>query len=152
MDTPGAEKLLGRGDMLFLSPDQAKPVRIQGPFATEDEIKSLVDFVKTNTTVVHYTEEVTQQAVKSVVDSQGNMTIKSSHRDPLFIQSATLVCEAKKASASLLQRKLSVGYARAARLLDELEAAGVVGPGEGSKPREVLVQNPEDIFNQTAQG
>lgn len=150
LDMPGAEKLLGRGDMLFLSPDQAKPRRIQGPFLTDEEIKGLVDFLKINSPVVHYTEEVTQQSVRSVTDHNGNVTFRSSSRDPLFPDAVMLVCSARKAASSLLQRKFSIGYSRAARILDELEEAGVVGKQEGSKPRELLIQDPLQILNQQA--
>ena len=146
IDMPGAEKLLGKGDMLFMSPNSSKPSRIQGPFVTEAEIKSLVEFLKTSQPAVHYTEEVTQQAIKTVVDSSGKIMVKSSNKDPLFAEAVALVCQAKKASASLLQRRFSIGYSRAARVLDELEGEGIVGPSIGSKPREVLITNPEDVL------
>jgi len=139
IDMPGAEKLLGRGDMLFISPNASKPTRIQGPFIADEELQSLVDFLKQNQQVVHYTEEVTKQEVKTMVDSSGNVSLKSSDKDPLFNDAVNLVYQAKKASASLLQRKFSIGYSRAARILDDLERAGIVGPSEGSKPREILV-------------
>ncbi len=147
LDMPGAEKLLGRGDMLFLPPDQAKPKRIQGPFIAEREIKNLVLFLKKNAPAVHYTEEITQQAVRTVVDTNGRVTMKTANRDPLFQQAVALVCETRKASASLFQRKFSIGYSRAARLLDELEEEGIVGKSDGSKPREVLIAKAEEVLN-----
>lgn len=137
IDMPGAEKLLGRGDMLYLPPDQAKPRRIQGPFVTEKEAANVVKFLRTQTPQVHYTEEVTQQEV--TVGGRGTMvTGVSGGHDELFDQAIEIIMQHDKASASLLQRRLSIGYARAARLLDQLEAAGYVGPAEASKPREVI--------------
>lgn len=147
LDMPGAEKLLGRGDMLFLPPDQAKPKRIQGPFIAEKEIKNLVEFLKKNAPVVHYTDEITQQEVKTVVDTNGRVTMKTESKDPLFQQAVILVCETRKASASLFQRKFSIGYSRAARLLDELEQEGIVGKSDHSKPREVLISTPSEVLN-----
>ena len=137
IDMPGAEKLLGRGDMLFLPPDKAKPIRIQGPFLTEKETANLVKFLRTQVPEVHYTEEVTTQEV-TVTGRGGTIPINGGENDPLFEQAIEIIMQHDKASASLLQRRLSVGYARAARLLDQLEAAGYVGPAEGSKPREVI--------------
>lgn len=148
IDMPGAEKLLGKGDMLFISPDSSKPTRIQGPFLTDTETKNLVDFFKQTQPVVHYTDDVVQRPVKTVIDSKGQVQIESSDKDSFFDQAVELVCSAKKASSSLLQRRFSIGYARAARILDELEKAGIVGPPEGSKPREVLVSDPKSILNQ----
>lgn len=146
IDMPGAEKLLGKGDMLFLSPEQSKPRRIQGPFVTDKELKNMVGFLKTTTPIVHYTEEVTQQAVKQVVDSRGNVSIKSTNHDPLFVEVVRFVCQTKKASSSLLQRKFSIGYSRAARIVDELEQEGVVGPADGPKARDILVSDPEEFL------
>lgn len=137
IDTPGAEKLLGKGDMFFLPPDQAKPRRIQGPYITEKEVHDVVAFLKAQVPVVHYTEEITEQttAATSGGFSGGNA---GGDNDPFFNQAIEIISQFDKASASLLQRRLKVGYARAARMLDELEAAGYVGPSEGSKPREVI--------------
>ncbi len=137
IDMPGAEKLLGRGDMLYLPPDQAKPRRIQGPFLTEKEVANVVKFLKSQAPEVHYTEEVTEQAV--TIGGKGTMIATSTgDHDTLFDQAIEIIMQYDKASASLLQRRLSIGYARAARLLDQLEAAGYVSPAEGSKPREVV--------------
>ncbi len=138
IDTPGAEKLLGKGDMLYLPPDQAKPRRIQGPFITEKEVTDLVKFLKSQVPDVHYTEEITQQSTGAVGSLLGGTQGVGGTQDPLFTQAIGVISQFDKASASLLQRRLKVGYARAARLLDELEAAGYVSPAEGSKPREVI--------------
>lgn len=145
IDMPGAEKLLGRGDMLYLPPDKAKPVRIQGPFITEKEVLSLVKFLKTQAPEVHYTEEVTEQAVTVRSGIGGTMIVNGGENDPLFKQALEIIMQQDRASASLLQRRLSIGYARAARILDQMEAAGYVSPAEGSKPRDVIRRqvNPE---------
>ncbi len=147
LDSPGAEKLLGRGDMLYIPPDQAKPTRIQGAFVSEGEVKKLVDFLRTKTPHVEYTEEVTSQQVSIKKGSGATPSGDSDGHDALFEEAVRAVCQYDRASASLLQRRLSVGYARAARILDQLEAAGIVGPGEGSKPRDVIVRNAEEYFN-----
>lgn len=138
IDMPGAEKLLGRGDMLFLPPDQAKPRRIQGPFITEKEVNQLVKFLKSQVPEVQYTQEVVEQEVFVGSGRGGTMVVNGDEKDPLFNQIVDLISPLKYASASLLQRKFRIGYARAARILDQLEAVGFVGPAEGSKPRDVL--------------
>lgn len=146
IDMPGAEKLLGRGDMLYVPPDQSKPMRIQGTFVSDKEVGKVVDFFKNRQVEVHYTEEVLSQPAGAM--KKGGVAGTNDGRDPLFEDALRLVCQYDKASASLLQRRLSVGYARAARILDQLELAGIIGPGEGSKPRDVLIKNPEDFLNQ----
>jgi len=138
IDMPGAEKLLGRGDMLFLPPDKAKPVRIQGPYITENEVNNLVNFLKSQAPEVHYTQEVTEQAVNIKTAGGGSYAVNGGENDVYFNQAIEIIMQQDKASASLLQRRLSIGYARAARLLDQLEAAGYVGPAEGAKPRAVI--------------
>lgn len=147
IDMPGAEKLLGRGDMLYIPPDQAKPTRIQGTFVSEKEVKKLVDYLKSKSPEVHYTDEVTSQPVITKKGISG----QSDGQDNLFEDAIRIVCQYDRASASLLQRKLSVGYARAARILDQLEEAGIVGPGEGSKPRDVLMRNAEEVLTNIQQ-
>jgi S-DNA-T family DNA segregation ATPase FtsK/SpoIIIE len=143
LDGQGAEKLLGRGDMLYLPPDQAKPVRIQGAFITEKETNDLVSFLKNQGVQPQYTEEVTSMpkpGTTQVAGIDGDL-------DELFKNAVEVVVQYDRASASLLQRRLSVGYARAARIIDQLEGAGVVGPADGSKPRDVLVQNAQEVLN-----
>ena len=134
LDTPGAEKLLGRGDMLYVSPDQAKPTRIQGPFISDGEVKKLVSFLRQQGEA-EYQEEVFSQPVAV---SPGTMLVNGEERDALFDKATDIVKSAGKASSSLLQRRLRIGYARAARILDQLEVAGLVGPADGSKPRKLL--------------
>lgn len=148
IDTPGAEKLLGRGDMLFIPPDQSKPARIQGTFVSEQEVNKVVEFFRTKSTPVQYTEEVINQPVGMLKKGGGLIDGGKDGRDALFVDALRLVCQYNKASSSLLQRRLSIGYARAARIMDQLEDAGVIGPEEGSKPRDVLIKNPEDFLNQ----
>ncbi len=151
IDMPGAEKLLGRGDMLYVPPDQSKPSRIQGTYVSEQEVHKVVEFLRNKNTPVEYTEEVTTQAV-SVTGKKGSGVMGGGDgRDPLFEDALRLICQHDKASASLLQRRLSVGYARAARILDQLEAAGIIGPGDGSKPRDVLMKNPDEYLANQAQ-
>ncbi|MEM4271041.1 MAG: DNA translocase FtsK 4TM domain-containing protein [Candidatus Pacearchaeota archaeon] len=139
LDCPGAEKLLGRGDMLFLTAELSKPLRIQGAFVSEEEIKRVVDYIKADT-VPEYNEEI---IAKANIDNNNNVLFNNNRddRDELFNEARAIVIESGKASASLLQRRLKVGYARAARLLDELEEAGIVGPADGAKPREVFTEH-----------
>ncbi|MDO8498780.1 MAG: DNA translocase FtsK [bacterium] len=144
IDQPGAEKLLGRGDMLFLPPDVSKPVRIQGVFVSDGEINNLIKYLKNLGVAPQYTVEVTEMPVGKWGGKGGG-----SGQDDLFEDAVRTVCQYDRASASLLQRRLRVGYARAARILDELEEAGVVGVGEGAKPRDVLVKNADDYFAQS---
>lgn len=146
LDTQGAEKLLGRGDMLYLPPDQAKPMRIQGAFISDTDINTLVGFLKNLGVAPQYTEEVTSMPKPGVTTIPG----VDEELDEHFRKAVELVCQYDRASASLLQRRLSVGYARAARIIDQLEAAGVVGPQDGSKPREVLIRNPEEVLGATS--
>lgn len=133
LDMGGAEKLLGRGDMLSLPMGASKPVRVQGAFVSDKEVEEVVRFVKEQQEV-RYNEEMipgeVQEEQQAIVD------------DELYDQAVQVVSEAQTASASLLQRRLRVGYTRAARLIDMMEAKGVVGPYEGSKPREVRLPRP----------
>lgn len=140
IDQPGAEKLLGKGDMLFVPPDVSKPTRIQGPNVSDIEITKLTEFLKNQGIEPEYNEEVTKVPSKSA----SSVADTPEDRDEHYEEAKEVVIDAGKASASLLQRRLSVGYARAARILDELEAGGVISPANGSKPREVLIQNEEE--------
>lgn len=138
LDSPGAEKLLGRGDMLFQAPDKPKPVRVQGTFVSGEEAKSLVDFLKSQGQKPNYEEEIVTKYQSNKV-SGGSMGADSSGNDidDKCEEAARLFLTADKASSSLIQRRLSVGYARAARILDQLYELGLVGPPDGSKPRDV---------------
>lgn len=148
LDGPGAEKLLGRGDMLFLPPDASKPIRVQGVYVQDEEINILIKYLKSIGIVPQYTAEVTEMPVGRIGGKGGSST--DGDQDELFKEAIRTVCQYDRASASLLQRRLKVGYARAARIIDELEEAGIISPGEGSKPRDVLVKNPDDYFETAA--
>ena len=143
IDQPGAEKLLGRGDMLYVPPDASKPMRIQGVYVSDTEIRNLISFLKRSGIAPEYTEEVIQMPISRMA--------LGGAKDDLFEEAIRTICQYDRASASLLQRRLRIGYARAARLLDELEIAGIVGPGEGSKPRDVLVKNADEFLQAQAQ-
>ena len=138
LDAGGAEKLVGKGDMLYLSGDISKPSRIQAPFISEKEVKKVVSFLKKNyedelPDVIQFTADNTSDAIFSAtLDDDIN------DEDELYETAKETVIEAGKASTSYLQRKLRIGYARAARLMDILEDRGVIGPADGSKPREIL--------------
>jgi S-DNA-T family DNA segregation ATPase FtsK/SpoIIIE len=136
LDTSGAEKLLGNGDMLYTSAEFNKPKRVQGAFIGEKEVKKVVDFFKQQSGAPIYNEEILEKP-KKPLGVPGFEGEDGGDDDPLLAEATEEVRRAGKASASLLQRRLRVGYARAARLLDILEQQGVIGPGEGAKPREV---------------
>jgi len=141
LDTAGAEKLLGHGDLLFVSSEMSKPRRIQGGYLTEDEIKKVVHFIAKNNQPAEESG-VALEAVEGENGSSGALFDSISGEnddDELYGEAVEVVRSAQKASASLLQRRLKVGYARAARLLDIMEERGVVGPGEGAKPRDILL-------------
>lgn len=130
LDMGGAEKLLGKGDMLFAPVGTNKPLRVQGAYVSNREVETIVEFVGSQMEA-QYVEQLCR-IEETVQSGQGD------ERDELFAEAASIVIEAGQASVSLLQRRLRVGYTRAARLVDQLEAAGVVGPYEGSKPRQVF--------------
>lgn len=141
LDCPGADKLLGRGDMLFLTAELSKPKRVQGAFVSEEEMKRVVDHLKGDEPPA-YDESIVSKNAGALNGGTVNMFGGSSDDyDPLFDEAKQLVIESGKASASLLQRRLKLGYARAARLLDEMEEAGIVGPADGAKPREVFTEH-----------
>ncbi len=142
LDSLGAEKLLGKGDMLFQTPEMSKPKRVQGAFVSDDEIHRIVSCIKEKAGEFEYVEGVTDpQRVRGVagVGLEGG----EEQGDELAQEAASLIVESNKASATFLQRKLSIGYARAAKILDILEEMGVVGPANGSKPREILLSKEE---------
>ena len=137
LDENGAEKLLGRGDMLFKPIDENHPVRLQGSFISDEDVERIVAFVK-NQAEADYDDSFDPGEVsESDLDTGGG----DDEGDPLFEEAKALVIETQKASASMIQRRLSVGFNRATRLMEELEAAGVIGPAAGTKPRKVLQTN-----------
>lgn len=137
LDTSGAEKLLGNGDMLFTSAESSKPKRIQGCYINEKEVKKVVDFFKQQTGAVIYNEEITAKPKTGMSIPGFSSSEDGDVDDDLYSAAVEEVTNAGKASASFLQRRLRIGYARAARLLDILEERGIIGPGDGAKPREV---------------
>lgn len=142
LDTSGAEKLLGNGDLLFISSEFSKPKRIQGAYITEEEIRKVIDFI-IEKNPVEEGEEISFANGDVSAAPQDFSEYPEDEEDELYNDAVEVVSSAKKASASLLQRRLSVGYARAARLLDLMEMRGVIGPGEGAKPREVFLDELE---------
>jgi len=149
LDSAGAEKLLGKGDMLFISTNSTKPKRIQGAYLSEKESKDVIGFIKEeyqklinekNDELVSEPSGFLEKDLESELEKkQHNGGILFDEEDPLFEEAKRIVIESNKASSSLLQRRLRVGYSRAARLIDMLEENGIVGPADGSKPREILV-------------
>jgi len=140
LDMPGAERLLGNGDMLFLAGDVGKPKRVQGGYVSDKEISNVVKFLRKQAGDVEYEEEITapqpsQYGFDVNVDDRLGLNVD----DPLFHEAKDLIVKTGKASASYLQRRFRIGYARAASLLDMLEEAGIIGPVDGSKPREILI-------------
>ncbi|HGJ7893478.1 DNA translocase FtsK [Streptococcus pneumoniae] len=136
LDENGAEKLLGRGDMLFKPINENHPVRLQGSFISDDDVERIVNFIKTQADA-DYDESFDPGEVS---ENEGEFSDGDAGGDPLFEEAKSLVIEIQKASASMIQRRLSVGFNRATRLMEELEMAGVIGPAEGTKPRKVLQQ------------
>jgi DNA segregation ATPase FtsK/SpoIIIE, S-DNA-T family len=134
LDGGGAEKLLGRGDMLFIPIGASKPVRVQGAFLSDDEVERVVEYV-IGQQKAQYQEDMIPQDVPDT---------KQEVEDELYDEAVQLVVEMQTASVSMLQRRFRVGYTRAARLIDAMEMNGVVGPYEGSKPREVLINDVQE--------
>ena len=145
IDTAGAEKLLGYGDMLFSPVGVSKPIRVQGCFLSDEEVESVVKFIKTQGEEKKYDEKVMEEIERQAVIEKKPSASSSSDGDSgeggdeMIPKAIEVVVEAQMASTTLLQRKLKLGYARAARIIDELEQRGIVGPFEGSKPRKVLI-------------
>lgn len=146
IDTAGAEKLLGYGDMLFSPVGVSKPVRVQGCFLSDEEVESVVKFIKTQGEEKQYDEKVMEEIERqAVIEKKPSSSSSSSDGDSgeggdeMIPKAIEVVVEAQMASTTLLQRKLKLGYARAARIIDDLEQRGIVGPFEGSKPRKVLI-------------
>ncbi len=150
LDMAGAEKLLGSGDMLYLSGDMSKPVRLQSAFISEKEVKNVVSWLRD-----HYRDEIPQDISVGTETENGTSAgawsdsgMDNGDDDELYEEAREIIMEAGKASASYLQRRLKVGYARAARLLDMLEERGVIGPADGAKPREVYGRQGGEVSNE----
>ncbi len=149
LDNSGAEKLIGAGDMLYAPLGVGKPIRIQGAFVSDEEREKVIDFVKEGATV-EYSEEILNQIEQAASgdekssgngssDEKANESGFGADYDEMLPQAVDVIFETKQASVSMLQRRLKLGYARAARIVDQMEEIGVVGPFEGSKPRQVLI-------------
>lgn len=144
IDQTGSETLIGKGDMLFKSPEFPRPIRIQGAWTDNKDIENVIDFIKEQTEEVYYFDDVTKPKIEEGKEpANGNDDFSD---DSMFEDALQVVINAQKASASLLQRKLRIGYNRAARLIDELEEAGAIGPQDGSTPRKVLVSSVDQII------
>lgn len=133
LDSSGAEKLLGKGDMLFYPVGEAKPIRIQGAFVSEEEVERVVDYIKSGVEEIEYKKEILDQI-------EVNASGKDEDGDELLDEAISVVLETGQASTSLLQRKLKIGYNRAARIMDQLEQNGVISGKNGSKPRQILIR------------
>ncbi len=149
LDEPGADKLLGRGDMLFLTAELGKPVRIQGAYVSDQELDKIIEFLREQGEPEYNMDVVEKQQVAGV--GGGNRNFNEEDGDPLLDESRAIVIRAQKASVTLLQRHLRIGYSRAAFLIDKLEQEGTIGPAQGAKPREVLVnewnETEEEVAN-----
>ncbi|MBE5812265.1 MAG: DNA translocase FtsK [Clostridiales bacterium] len=141
LDMAGAEKLLGKGDMLFAPVGASKPTRVQGAFVTDKEVEAVVKFIKANSEV-KYDEDVLEK-IQNGVEGAKPQTEEEDDVDPLLNEVISLVVEIGQASTSLIQRRFKVGYARAARIIDQMEARGIVSGFEGTKPRQVLISKEE---------
>src|SRR3989339_1521234 len=146
IDTPGAEKLLGKGDILFVPPDFAKPNRIQGAFVSDKEINQMIHFIRqTGISAIH------DETVTKITPTPGSVSSSGEDLgdvDEKFEEAARLCISSQKASASLLQRRLEIGYARAARIIDQLQERGIISPAVGNKPHEILVNSFEEYLSQ----
>jgi S-DNA-T family DNA segregation ATPase FtsK/SpoIIIE len=146
IDQIGAEKLLGQGDMLFLTAEMPKPKRLQGAFISDDDSRKVTDFIRAQR-APQYDDEVVSQVVQ--LNGRGGIVAEYSGNevdDGMWQDAVHVVLEARKASTSLLQRRLRIGYGRAARLIETMEEQGIIGPADGSRPREVLISSMDDVF------
>jgi S-DNA-T family DNA segregation ATPase FtsK/SpoIIIE len=138
----GADKLLGKGDMLFMRPGESKLIRIQGSLVSDKEIEKVVDFIKSQGEPV-YDEDILKEQERAVM--------ANGEKDELYDEAVRIIMESNQASVSILQRRLRLGYTRAARIIDMMEQEGLIGPFEGSKPRKILVDREDwlkDSINQ----
>jgi S-DNA-T family DNA segregation ATPase FtsK/SpoIIIE len=144
LDQMGAEKLLGQGDMLMITPGMSKPKRIQGAWVMDGEVMKVTDHLRMQS-APQYNDEIISQPVQ--LDGKGGVVMDMSHEggDDMYNDALRVVVESRKASTSLLQRKLRIGYARAARIIEEMEEQGVIGAADGARPREVLITSLDDL-------
>jgi S-DNA-T family DNA segregation ATPase FtsK/SpoIIIE len=146
IDTQGAEALLGKGDLLFKEPDKNKPFRVQGVFVKQEEVQRVVGYIKEQAGgQTYYIEDVTAEKEDPNAVGGGGMNLSG---DDMFADAVRVIVSTQKGSASMIQRRLSLGYNRAAKLIDEMEEMGIVGPPNGSKPREVMITDAEAFLQQ----
>lgn len=150
LDRMGAESLMGQGDLLYKAPDKTKSARLQAAFIEQDEVIRVVQFIKDQAPEVEYINEITEKKLSP--EEQINEAMGDISGDNLIEQAIRVVVQSQKGSSSYLQRRLNIGFNRAARLLEELEEAGVVGPANGSKPREVLISDADGFIEQLRGG
>lgn len=159
LDNAGAEKLIGMGDMLYAPIGCGKPLRVQGAFVSDEERDSIVQFIKRQSTA-QYSEDVMAQIEKAAEDKGANGKGRGDDDEPsgkpdydeLLPQAVDVIFDTKQASVSMLQRRLKLGYSRAARIVDQMEEMGIIGPFEGSKPRQILITRDQWLEMQTTQG
>ena len=148
IDMNGAEKLLGNGDMLYYPQGYPKPARLQGAYVSDDDITKVVKFLSSQSNQVVYNNEVEDKIIESMNNSVQNTAKPDDDRDPYFYEAGRFIIEKDKASIGMLQRMFKIGFNRAARIMDQLCEAGVVGPEEGTKPRKILMSKEtfDDMF------
>ena len=159
LDNAGAEKLIGMGDMLYAPLGCGKPLRVQGAFVSDEERDAIVSFIKEQATA-NYSEDIIAQIEKAAEDkssgSKGGDSAPVSDGKPeydeLLPQAVDVIFDTKQASVSMLQRRLKLGYSRAARIIDQMEEMGIIGPFEGSKPRQIVITREQWLEMQTTQG
>ena len=146
LDTTGAEKLIGKGDMLYAPLGEGKPLRVQGCFISNEEIESVIEKIK-ETSTAEYSEEILEhierQAEQADSKSGGSAGDPGEDEDEMIEEAIDVIMESRQASTSMLQRRLKLGYSRAARIIDQIEERGIIGPFEGSKPRQILISREE---------
>jgi S-DNA-T family DNA segregation ATPase FtsK/SpoIIIE len=161
MDIGGAEKLIGKGDMLYAPLDATKPMRIQGAFASDDDVEAVTEFIKANSGKAEYDSEFMSEIEReaerlSANDKKGNAEIESGEiaiqdADPLFTQALRIAVDSGTVATSFLQRKLSIGFGRAGKIIDRMEALGFVSAANGTKPRNVLITKQQLMEMEMAQ-
>jgi S-DNA-T family DNA segregation ATPase FtsK/SpoIIIE len=150
IDMNGAEALLGRGDMLFSHAGAPKPIRVQGAFISEDEVESLADFIREQEKAAYLKEdfvviEKSKKEMEPGAADEEETPIEDASDEELYQRALRMVLETRKPSVSMIQRRIKIGYARAGRLMDMMEDAGIVGPYQGSKPRDLLIDPDEEL-------
>jgi S-DNA-T family DNA segregation ATPase FtsK/SpoIIIE len=147
LDSIGAESLMGRGDLLYKAPDKNKSARLQGSMVSQEEVIRVVNFIKSQVPEVQYATSILEPMAAPNTGEGGEVDVSG---DNMFEQAVRVVVNYQKGSSSFLQRKLNIGFNRAARLLEEMEEMGIVGPSVGGKPREVLISDADEFLSKLA--